>query len=86
MPGAPGRRCPGIICYCPAFCCSRPRPPTLSSKILRLCYMNDAPVSVDAGILTPRTSTTGAARSARFARTARVGGLASGRSCASSRG
>ena len=46
----------------------------------------DVPVSANAGTLTPRTSTTGAERSARFVRTARVGGQAPGRSCESSRG
>jgi hypothetical protein len=46
--------------------------------MLRLCYLTiDAPVCVYAGILTPRTSTTGAERSARFVRTADVGDEAS---------
>jgi hypothetical protein len=44
------------------------------------------PVSAYAGILTPHTSTTGAERSARFVRTAGVGGQVPGRSCASSWG
>ena len=48
--------------------------------MLSLCDVTiDAPVSVYAGILTPRTSTTGAERSARFVRTAGAGGEASGR-------
>jgi len=48
--------------------------------MLRLCYETiDAPASAYAGILTPRTSTTGAERSARFAWTVGVGGEASGR-------
>ena len=60
--------------------------PLRTDMILRLCYMKiDAPVSVYAGILTPRTGTTGAERSARFVPTARVGGQVAGRSCASSR-
>jgi len=46
----------------------------------------DAPACAYAGILTPRTSTTGAERTARFVRTAAAGGHASGRSGASSRG
>ena len=45
----------------------------------------DASVFAYAGILTLRTSTTGAERSARFARTARVTGEVPGGSCASSR-
>ena len=56
------------------------------SGVLRPCYMKlDAPVSVYAGIRTPRTGTTGAERSARFVPTVHVGGQASGRSGASSR-
>jgi hypothetical protein len=44
-----------------------------------LCYMKRHPrISAYAGILTPRISTTGAERSARFVRTARAGGHASG--------
>jgi len=46
----------------------------------------DAPACAYAGILTPRTSTTGAERSARFVRAAAAGGHASGSSGASSRG
>ena len=47
--------------------------------MLMLCYVTmDAPVSAYAGIPTPRTSTTGAERSARFVGTAGVGGEASG--------
>jgi hypothetical protein len=59
----------------------------IERDILSLCCMKkDAPVSAYAGILTARTSTTGAERSARFVRTARVGGQVSGRSCAPSSG
>ena len=48
--------------------------------MLLLCYVTmDVPVSANAGIPTPRTSTTGAERSARFARTADAGGAAPGR-------
>ena len=48
--------------------------------MLMLCYMTmDAPASAYAGIPTPRTSTTGAERSARFVRTADAGGAAPGR-------
>jgi hypothetical protein len=48
--------------------------------MLMLCYMAmDAPASAYAGIPTPRTSTTGAERNARFARTADAGGAAAGR-------
>ena len=46
----------------------------------------DASVFAYADILTLRTSTTGAERSARFARTARVTGEVPGGSCASSKG
>ncbi|MGA9855817.1 MAG: hypothetical protein WBR29_11125, partial [Gammaproteobacteria bacterium] len=60
--------------------------PLRAGMILGLCYMKiDAPVSANAGIPTPRTSTTGAERSARFVWIARVGGQALGRSCVSSR-
>jgi hypothetical protein len=51
-----------------------------------LCYTKDAPVSAYAGILTPRTSTTGAERNARFVPIVRAGGQASGECRASSRG
>jgi hypothetical protein len=62
-------------------------PPLRTGSILTLCYLKvDAPGSAYAGILTPRTSTTGAEQSARFVQTARVGSEAPGRSCASSRG
>ena len=55
-------------------------PPLGTGKMLRSCYeTTDASVFAYAGILTPRTSTTGAGRSARFVRTARVGGEISGR-------
>lgn len=77
---------PGIICSCPVFERLPTCAPLRTGRILRLCYMKiDAPVSVYAGTLTPRTSTTGAERSARFVPTARVGGQVSGRSCASSK-
>ena len=48
--------------------------------MLVLCYLTmGASGSAYAGIRTPRTSTTGAERSARFARIAGVGGGASDR-------
>ena len=47
--------------------------------MLMLCYITmGAPASAYAGIPTPRISTTGAERSARFVRTAGAGGVASG--------
>jgi len=75
----------GIICG-PAFSVHR-----LSHSYGRVasfgpCSSTDAPVSAYAGILIPRTSTTGAERNARFARTVPVGGEAAGRSCAPSKG
>jgi len=55
--------------------------------ILALCYTTTDPlVFVHAGILTPRTGTTGAEQSARFVRTAGAGGRDSGGSGARSRG
>ena len=54
--------------------------PLGAGRMLRLWYVTiDAHVSAFAGILTLRTSTTGAERNARFVRTADVGGEASGR-------
>jgi hypothetical protein len=58
-----------------------------TGSMLMLWYVTiNALVSAYAGILTPHTSITGAGRSARFVRTADVGGEAPGRSGASSRG
>jgi hypothetical protein len=62
-------------------------PPYIRGRIPVLCYTKDAPVSAYAGIPTPRTSTTGAERSARFVPIVRAGGgQASGEFRASSRG
>jgi hypothetical protein len=48
--------------------------------MLSLCHETiDTPAFAYAGILTPRTGTTGAGRSARFVRIADVGGEISGR-------
>ena len=69
---------PGIICSCPLSAVHY-LPPLSTGNMLKLCHVTiDAPVSACAGILTPRTSTTGAERSARFVRTAGVGGEVSG--------
>jgi hypothetical protein len=60
--------------------------PGLESLGRPCCITTEAPVSAYAGILTPRTSTTGAERIARFVPTASAGGETTGGSCASSRG
>src|SRR5689334_15143649 len=58
----------------------RPPPPLRSGNLLRLCYLTvGPPLSAYAGTLTPRTHTTGAEPSVRFARTAVDGGHASDR-------
>jgi len=61
------------------FGCLLTYSPLRTGMIHTLCYMKRHPrISAYAGILTPRISTTGAERSARFVRTARAGGHASG--------
>jgi hypothetical protein len=56
-------------------------------NVCRPCHLTEeASVSAPAGIRTPRTSTIGAERNARFARIASIGGQVPGRSRASSRG
>ena len=74
------KRYPGIG-SCAAVSCSPAYPPLPASSILELCHpAKVALVSAYAGILTPRTSTTDAELSARFVRTAVVGGATPGRS------
>jgi hypothetical protein len=65
---------------CPAVSCSPNFRHLRTGSMLILCYMAiAAPASAYPGIPTPRTSTTGAERSARFVPTAAAGGAAAGR-------